>query len=94
MGLRDLVERYRSFDPATGEFTAERGLREYAAMLGVHPSMLSRFLNKGIRDSRVVLDAFLRTFPQATQEVGSALLAGALSADAPAPAKEAEHVPA
>lgn len=75
MNLRSLVQRYRTYDPVTGEFNAERSLREYARLLNVDHSGLWRYLDGEVADSKVVLNAFLRTFPWAASEVTQAMLA-------------------
>lgn len=41
MNLPDLLRRYRSFDPATGQFDRIRSQVEYATLLGVDNSLLS-----------------------------------------------------
>ena len=74
MDFRELVRHYQSYDPASGLFDVRRMDKEYAALLGVHPTQLSRFYAGHVRDGRSILRAFLRTFPQAAREVCPALL--------------------
>lgn len=75
MALRTLIGRYRTYDATSGAFTADRSVREYARLLGIDHSTLWRYLDGDIADSRVVLGAFLRTFPTAANEATQALLA-------------------
>jgi hypothetical protein len=89
MGFVSLVRRYKRLNTATGAFDMERTDKEFAHMLGLHPTQISRFFAGHVRDSGAVLRAFVRTFPQAAPEIGPAILAeetGASEASA-----EAEH---
>jgi hypothetical protein len=88
MDFRSLVRHYQTYNPDTGEFDTTRMDKEYADMLGIHPSQLSRLLGGHVHMSPALIRAFLRTFPQAAAEVGPALLAEAETE------REAEHVPA
>jgi len=75
MNFRELVRRYQFYNPATGTFDANRNSQDYAAILGVHPSQLSRFYAGQTRDSSAILRGFLQAFPHIATEVGPALLA-------------------
>ena len=75
MSVRALVRRYQRYDPMTGQFNVVRSDNQYARLLGVRRALLSRFYSGQIRDSRVLVTAFLRTFPHAIDEFASAMLA-------------------
>ncbi len=71
--LNEIVRRYKSFNPATGDFDCPRGLREYAREIGVSPGQLSRIINGLETPGRSVLERLARTFPDAGEEIGRAL---------------------
>lgn len=73
MELRDLIKLYQRFDPETGTFTARRSLRQYAALLGISPMVLSRVYNGVTDHSPTALAAFVRAFPVAREAAVEAL---------------------
>lgn len=79
MNLVDLVRRYQSFDPDSGQFDRHRTAEQYAALLGVSASVLSRFYTGQRPTGATVLRAFLRRFPQAAREVAAAIAAEAVA---------------
>ncbi len=62
--LTDILRKYQG----------ERSLREYARLLGVDHSTLSVVFNTDREPSTFVLAALARTFPDAAQEITSALI--------------------
>lgn len=75
MNLVELVRRYQGYDPITGAFGLTRTNDAYAAQLGIHPSNLTRLYRGTVDSSPTVIRALLRTFPQAANEIGQAMLA-------------------
>ena len=71
--LNEVVRRYRKYNPETGEFDVQRGVREYARLLGVNDGQLSQILNDIQRPGLVVLTALARTFPAAADDIAKAL---------------------
>ncbi len=71
--LNEIVRRYQSFNPVTGDFDRPRGLREYAREIGVSPGQLSRIINDLETPGRSVLERLARTFRPAGEEIGRAL---------------------
>ncbi|HEY8598542.1 MAG TPA: helix-turn-helix transcriptional regulator [Thermomicrobiales bacterium] len=71
--LNELLRRYRTYNPASGEFDTPRGVREYARLLGVNDGQLSQILNDIQRPGLTVIQALARTFPQAAPEIAAAL---------------------
>jgi len=71
--LNELLRRYRTYNPATGEFDTPRGVREYARLLGVNDGQLSQILNDIQRPGLATLQALARTFPDASKEIAAAL---------------------
>jgi transcriptional regulator with XRE-family HTH domain len=86
--LNEVLRRYRSYDPETGEFNVRRGVREYARLLGVNDGQLSQILNDIQRPGIGTLQALARTFPAAAPEIAAAL------AGQPLPERELAQVPA
>lgn len=75
MDMVALLRRYQAYDPATGRFDKARTNREYAALLGVHESYLSRLYN-GERPVKLgAVRGFSRAFPHASHELFAALTA-------------------
>ena len=73
--LNELLRRYRSYNPATGEFDTPRGVREYARLLSVNDGQLSQILNDIQRPGVTVLRALAQTFPDSADEIAAALAA-------------------
>jgi len=71
--LIELVRRYQYTDPVTGAFVGVMENQDYARLLGVHPSQLSRFYNGQVERPWAIVRSFLRRYPQAATEVASAL---------------------
>lgn len=89
--LTDVVRKYQSFDPETKQFTRTRGLREYARLLGVNHATLSLlYSTPGRQPSRGILQKLAHTFPEATEEIGSALAASIVGETEPDAASLAE----
>jgi len=72
--LNELLRRYRSYNPATGEFDTPRGVREYARLLGVNDGQLSQILNDIQRPGLTVVQALARTFPESSDELVRAMV--------------------
>ncbi|HET8627806.1 MAG TPA: helix-turn-helix transcriptional regulator [Thermomicrobiales bacterium] len=70
--LAEVVRRYRSYDPATGRFDVERGVREYARLINVNAGQLSEILNGKRQPGSRVLRRLAQTFPSAAAEIGKA----------------------
>ncbi len=72
----DLLRKYRELDRDGAPLPEPRTAREFAALLGIHESYLSRCYDGkqpvGMKALRGLRDAF----PQATGEVVEAILAG------------------
>lgn len=73
--LNELLRRYRSYNPATGEFDTPRGVREYARLLGVNHGQLSQILNDLQSPGITVLRALAQQFPESSEEIVAALVA-------------------
>lgn len=73
--LNEILRRYKSFNPDTGEFDTTRGVREYARLLGVNDGQLSQILNDIQRPGLTVVQALARTFPESAPEIAAALSA-------------------
>lgn len=73
--LADIVRRYQSFNPDSGEFDRPRGVREYARLLGINHGYLSQILNGIESPGLTVIIALARAFPQspAADEIAEAL---------------------
>lgn len=71
--LNDILRRYRSYNPDTGEFDVKRGVREYARLLGVNDGQLSQILNDLQRPGLTVIQALARAFPASAYELAVAL---------------------
>ncbi len=71
--LTEIVRRYKSFNPDTGEFDCPRGVREYARVLGVNGGQLSQVLNGIQRPGMTIIRALAQTFPPAADEIADAL---------------------
>ena len=75
MSFVDVVKKYQACDPATGRFEVVRNNEQYARLLGVHPSHLTRLYRGSQPRSYVVARGIARVFPQAAQELMATLLA-------------------
>lgn len=73
MGKLALLIKYQRFDPDTGRFDYPRTNREYADMLGVHESTLSKFYALKEPVGLKALEGLAHAFPQAQPELGPAL---------------------
>lgn len=83
--LNEMLRRYRSYNPDTGEFDVRRGVREYARLLGVNEGQLSQILNDIQRPGLTVVQALARTFPEAAPEIAAALAAPDTDTETPTP---------
>lgn len=77
MDFINLVRKYQWCDPATGTFTVRRTAEQYADLLSVHPSQLSRFYAGAFQKPWPILRSFLIVFPFAAGEAAAALREGA-----------------
>lgn len=68
-----LLIKYQMFDPETGEFNYPRTNRDYADLLGVHESTLSKFYTGKEPVGIKALEGLAHAFPQAWPELGPAL---------------------
>jgi len=85
--LNDVIRRYKDFNPENGEFDLDRGVREYARLLGVNDGQLSQILNDIQRPGLRIVRALATTFPQSADEIAAAL-------SAPSGTPEREAIPA
>jgi plasmid maintenance system antidote protein VapI len=69
--LRELLERYQRYDPATGEFAAtpRQTRRAYARLLGLSPAHVNNVLNGHRHGGQKVVLALIRTFPPVADEL-------------------------
>jgi hypothetical protein len=59
-----LLQRYQSFNPATGEFDLSRTNRDFARLIGVHESYLSKGYDRQHPIGVKALEGLRRAFPQ------------------------------
>ncbi len=71
--LVDIIKRYQSYDPTSGRFAAERGLREYARHIGVNSGQLSQIINGIQKPGLTVVHRLAQTFPAAADGIANAL---------------------
>lgn len=71
--LSNIIRRYQSYNPETGQFDYPRGVREYARLLGVNNGQLSQILNGLVRPGMTVIRALATTFPESAAEIADAL---------------------
>jgi hypothetical protein len=69
----EYVRRYQAYDPDTGEFTARRSITEYAELLGVDQTNLSRFYRAQRRRPWRIVVGLLKAFPETAPEVSRIL---------------------
>lgn len=69
MDLVSIVRRYQGYDRGTRGFGRERSLSDYAAILGVHESNLSRFYAGQVQAPWAIVRGLLRFAPEACAEV-------------------------
>ena len=60
----ELLQRYQAFDPASRTFTMPRTNREFARLLGVHESYLSKGYDRQHPIGVKALEGLRRAFPQ------------------------------
>lgn len=72
-----LVRRHQDINPLTGRFEGIRTADQYAEVLGVHPSQLSRFYAGKFYKPWPIIRGFMRVFPEAAPEVAAAMAAPA-----------------
>jgi hypothetical protein len=70
-----LLQRWQTYNPATGQFDQPRTNRAFAALIGVHESYLSRAYAGLQPVGEKALVRLARTFPLAREEVASVMLA-------------------
>jgi len=68
-----LLIKYQMFNPETGRFDCPRTNREYADLLGIHESTLSKFYKAHEPVGIKALEGLAHAFPQAWPELGPAL---------------------
>jgi transcriptional regulator with XRE-family HTH domain len=85
---RDLIRKYRRYDPVTNTFDVDRTQTEYARMLGVSIAYLNQVLRGNRNAGREIIESLGRLFPAAQPEI-TALMFGEV-----APVAEKEAVPA
>ncbi len=75
MDLVALLKKYQAFNPETGEFDEPRTNRDYARLLGVHESSLSRAYD-GLQPVNLrMVQGLLQTFPEASDLAAEVLRA-------------------
>lgn len=72
----ELLRKYQHRDTAGGDTPTPRTAREYAALLGVHESYLSRCFDGKQPVGMKALNGLRRAFPEATGEIVAAILSG------------------
>lgn len=71
-----LLKRWQTYNPQTGTFDVERTNREYANLLGMHESQLSKVYSGASAVGMKLLVGLARAFPAAATEATSALIQG------------------
>ena len=74
MTFREIVLHWQHYDPATGRFDLARQQQEYALLLGVHPSLVSRVALGQLPFSRAIARGLTRAFPAARTDLERAVL--------------------
>lgn len=74
MTFRQLVVRYRTYNPVTGAFDVWRSRDAYAALLGVSPPTITRLARGQIAFSLQAARGLARAFPAARFELAEAVL--------------------
>jgi hypothetical protein len=74
VNFRELLLRYQYYDPATGRFDLVRSKTDYATLLGVHPSLLTRVIHGQQDISLKLAHGLARAFPELTPELANAVL--------------------
>jgi len=74
MTFREIVLRYQNYDPSTGRFDLAREQQEYARMLGVHQSLVSRVRLGHLPFSRRIARGLADAFPAARADLERAVL--------------------
>lgn len=69
----ELLKRWQPYNPATGQFDRPRTNREYADLLGIHESYLSKAYAGLHPVGLKALAGLAQAFPAAAGEVGSVL---------------------
>lgn len=75
MDLVELLERYQRYNPETGDFDRLRTNREYAEIIGVHESYLSRCYDRKQPVNLRAMRGLASAFPAAATEITAALAA-------------------
>jgi hypothetical protein len=90
--LADIIRKYQSYNPETGDFNKPRLLTEYADLLGVNYVYLSQIYNgtNGRKPGMETFAKLMRAFPNEQEAIGKALGA-ALAENA---STERDEVPA
>lgn len=73
-----LLRKYQAIDFDGTELTEARTNRDFAALIGVHESNLSRYYDGKQPVGMKALRGLRRAFPQSAREIRSILLAGPL----------------
>lgn len=69
----ELLKRYQAFNPLTRRFDLHRTNREYAELLGIHESYLSKCYDYKHPVGLKALEGLARAFPQAASEIAFSL---------------------
>lgn len=69
----EFLKRWQSYNPVTGTFDAPRTNRDYADLLGIHESYLSKCYSGFVPVGLKALAGLARAFPEAAGEVGNIL---------------------
>lgn len=70
-----LIKKYQSYNPITGQFDQSRTNRDYANLLGIHESYLSKAYAGLHPIGMKALVGLMRAFPAAVNEMAQAMLA-------------------
>jgi hypothetical protein len=87
--LADILRRYQSFNPETGDFDLPRLMTEYADVLGINYVYLSQIYSGNRKPGMETFSKLMRAFPCAQDAIGREI--GAALA---APERETERVTA
>lgn len=82
---RELIRKYRRFNPETGEFDVERTQTEYARMLGVSLPYLNQILKGNRNEGLDIVESLGRLFPAAQPEINAIMFRAEVPHIAPQP---------
>ena len=78
-----LLQQYQSFNPESGEFDTPRTNRDFAKLLGVHESYLSKAYDRQHPIGVKALEGLRRAFPQEAAKITELFFAATTSQPEP-----------